>query len=159
MPAVFDKLKVAKSDGMSSIGADQGALQDSESPSLNPTKSGEPEGDSNLGVGGEGLDRAPNSFGGPSFGRVSKIQPHKSELLNKLDPRIGYDDDELRQQDLKRYENNYGKPEDFPDAQMRGTDMAGIGPDQRALRENPEFRRKEEEMLERDPSDGQAGSG
>ncbi|KIV77936.1 hypothetical protein PV11_09708 [Exophiala sideris] len=150
---IFDKLKVTKSDSMSGIGADQGALQDSESPSLNPTKAGEPEPNQDLGVNGDDLDRAPNSFGGPSYGRVSKTEKHKSEFLNKMDPRIGYDDDETRKEAEQRYEAKYGKPEDAPDAHMRGTEMAGIGPDQRALRADPEFRRKEQQMLQADPSE------
>ncbi|KIW51207.1 hypothetical protein PV05_09949 [Exophiala xenobiotica] len=152
MAAVLEKLKVSKSEGMSGIGADQGALQDSNSPSFNPTKSGDQAPDPSLGVGSgedKGLEQAPNSFGGPSFGRTSKVPRHKSEFLNSLDPRIGYDDDKTREEDLERYESKYGKPEDFPDAQLRGTDMAGVGPDQRALRENPDFASQEKDAIER----------
>ncbi|EXJ89103.1 hypothetical protein A1O3_02167 [Capronia epimyces CBS 606.96] len=156
MSGLLDKLSMTKSDGMSGIGPDQGALNESDSPSINPTNSGTRE-QSELGVGsgdGKGLDRAPNSFGGPSFGRTSKTTSHKSETLNKLDPRIGYDDDDVRQQELERYESEYGKPEDFSDVQLNVRNMSGIGADQSALRENPAFRAQEENTTVRHPSDG-----
>ncbi|EXJ94940.1 hypothetical protein A1O1_00058 [Capronia coronata CBS 617.96] len=148
MSPLFEKLKPSKSDGMSGIGADQGALETSGSPSFNPTKSADQEGDPDLGVGsgdGKGQERAPNTFGGPSFGRTSQTSKHDSELLNKLDPRIGYDGDEVREQDLEQYEKKYGRPEPVPDADSRGVDMVGIGPDQSALREDPTFRSQEQE--------------
>jgi len=161
MSTLINKLKVARSEGMSGIGADQGALDiQPEQLGVNPHNH---EHHSSMGIVGgaddvhpdadakvaenaqEVSNRAPNSFGGPSFGRTSKVPKHKSELLNKLDPRVGYDEDEVRQQDLERYEAKYGKPSDFPEPQLRGVDMAGIGPDQTSLRADPEFRKHERE--------------
>ena len=50
-----------------------------------------------------------------------------------MDPRVGYDDDEVRKEELEKYEAKYGKPGDVPDVHQRGSDMAGIGSDQSAL--------------------------
>ncbi|OAP56209.1 hypothetical protein AYL99_09388 [Fonsecaea erecta] len=134
MSSFFDKLKVSKSEGMSGMGADQGALRDkleaSDPQYFSPQNGDAPATDAHdeLGSGkGQELDRAPNTFGGPSFGRTSAIQRHKSEAWNKVDPRVGYDADEIRKEELKRYESKYGKPSgDVSDAHMRGTGMAGM---------------------------------
>ncbi|KIW81421.1 hypothetical protein Z517_04446 [Fonsecaea pedrosoi CBS 271.37] len=148
MSAFLDKLKVSKSEGMSGLGADQGALRDkleaSDSLTSHAENGNEPgtRGRDEIGSGkGQELDRAPNTFGGPSFGRTSTIPRHESEVLNKVDPRIGYDGDEIRQGELKQYESKYGGPSgDISDAHLRGTDMAGIGPDQSVLGQKPDFR-------------------
>ncbi|OQV00851.1 hypothetical protein CLAIMM_06293 [Cladophialophora immunda] len=153
MSAFFEKLKVSKSDGMSGMGSDQGALRDkleAEDPQYFHPANGEGQGahaGDELGSGkGQELNRAPNTFGGPSFGRTSAIPRHKSEAMNKVDPRIGYDGDEARQEALERYESKYGKPSgDISDGQMRGTDMAGLGPDQSALGQTPDFRERPQE--------------
>jgi len=144
MSSIFNKLKVTKSEGMSGIGADQGALRDtleaSDSSSFNPdmAKESGAEPYDEIGSGkGKQLDRAPNTVGGPSFGRTSTIPKHKSEALNKVDPRIGFDDDKVREEDLERYETKYGKPSDVSDGHLRGTTMSGIGSDQSALGEAP----------------------
>ncbi|EXJ53404.1 uncharacterized protein A1O5_13338 [Cladophialophora psammophila CBS 110553] len=150
MSAFLDKLKVTRSEGMSGIGPDQGALRDKLEMS-NEQCSGADFSDE-LGSGkGQELDRAPNAFGGPSFGRTSAIPRHESEALNKVDPRIGYDADEIRQEELERYETKYGKPSgNISDARMRGTEMAGIGPDQSALAQTPGFRAKLHEQRKAD---------
>lgn len=117
---------------MAGLGADQGALRDkleaeaSDSSRFNPENGEKQDKTGDIGHGkGQEIDRAPNTFGGPSYGRTSAIPRHGSEALNKADPRIGYDDDEVRQDELKRYEDTYGKPGDIPDGHMRGRDMAG----------------------------------
>lgn len=43
----------------------------------------------------------------------------------------------------------------FQTRKLGGTEMAGIGPDQKALRSNPEFRSEEEAMAKKDPSEGE----
>jgi len=133
MSGILNKLKVERSEGMRRIDADQEALKDTleaESASSD-TKYVEAN---EIGHGqGQQLDRAPNTAGGPSFGRTSTIPQHKSEALNKVDPRIGYDSDDVRKEDLEGYEKKYGKPGDIADGHLRGRDMAGIGADSSAL--------------------------
>lgn len=132
MPAILDKLKVSKSDGMGGIGADQGQIAES----INMKGDDESVPDHVTGTREKGPPgRAPNSAGGPSFGRTSFIPRHESELLNKLDPRIGYDDDKVREDAVEKYEAKYGKPGEIPDPQLRGDDMSGIGADQSALQQ------------------------
>ncbi|KIW89902.1 uncharacterized protein Z519_09331 [Cladophialophora bantiana CBS 173.52] len=140
MTAFLDKLKVTRSEGMSGIGPGQGALRDKLETSNGQSSGADPSDE--LGSGkGQKLDRGPNTFGGPSFGRTSSIPRHESEALNKMDPRIGYDADGIPQEELERYETKYGKPSgNTSDARMRGTDMAGIGPDQSVLEQTPGFR-------------------
>ncbi|KAJ9616693.1 hypothetical protein H2200_000412 [Cladophialophora chaetospira] len=112
MSSILNKLKVERSEGMAGIGSDQGALKEvleKEEASLAETRSKEKDHEANnideIGSGkGEQLDRAPNTAGGPSFGRTSTIPRHESEGMNKVDPRIGYDSDEVRDKDLESYE-------------------------------------------------------
>jgi hypothetical protein len=127
MSSILKKLKVEKSDGMAGIGADQEALRDELEASDSSALKGSAAGSGNeMGHGkGQELDRAPNTAGGPSFGRTSMVPRHTSETLNKVDPRIGYDSDEIRQENLEQYEAKYGKPSDVSDGHLRGRGMAG----------------------------------
>ena len=131
MSNLLDKLKVDRGEGMAGIGADQGALSstlesasDPSSSTSQPSESADPTDDVGYGQGQE-LNRAPNTAGGPSFGRTSMIPRHESEALNKLDPRIGYDSDDVRREDLENYEAKYGKPGEVEDGHLRGRDMSG----------------------------------
>ena len=77
-----------------------------------------------------------NNAGGPTYGRESKVEEHKSEVLNKLDPRIGYKSDEV-DASVERYEAKYGKPKEGFEKEHKDSkpelSMAGIGSDQSAL--------------------------
>lgn len=164
MSSILKKLRVEKNEEMSGLGTDQSALKDDLQAEIAKSDSHPAMGvhthtdEGELGHGkGAGIDRAPNTFGGPSLGRTSAVPRHENETLNKMDPRIGYDADEVRKEELEKYEAKYGKPDDISDAHMRGRDMGGkwspglvhmdvliiakgIDSDQSALGESPEFK-------------------
>ena len=87
---------------MSGIGVDQSALMQNEEFAK---QANDPE----MSIDRETNPKDINSAGGPSFGRESKVTHHKSELLNKLDPRIGYTPEEADAA-VERYESKFGKP-------------------------------------------------
>jgi len=126
MEKVKSTLSISKGDGMSGIGVDQSALMQNEEfakEASNPEMSK----DKNINT------KDINSAGGPSFGRESKVPHHKSELLNKLDPRIGYTPDEANAS-AERYEEKYGKPREGVLQEKKanaGTQMMGIGSDRK----------------------------
>ena len=132
MEKIKNTLGISKGDGMSGIGVDQSAMMENEDfarEAKNPEMS--------LDKGTNPKDI--NSAGGPSFGRESKIPEHKSGLLNKLDPRVGYTPEEA-EASLERYENKYGKPDEGAmknRLEAPGSKMSGIGADQSALGEAP----------------------
>ena len=132
MSSILNKLKMERSEGMAGFGPDQGALRDqpeaSDSSSFKTATAKEAQTDDTDEIGpgkGQEVHRAPNTAGGPSFGRTSMIPRHGSEKINAIDPRIGYDSEDVRREDLERYEAKYGKPSDVADAHLRGQDMAG----------------------------------
>lgn len=132
MEKIKNTLGISKGDGMSGIGVDQSALMENEDFARQATN---PESSLDKGTNPKDI----NSAGGPSFGRESKIPEHKSELLNKLDPRIGYTPEEA-DASVERYENKYGKPDEGVMKNKReaeGWKMSGIGADQSALGEAP----------------------
>lgn len=132
MAKIRNTLGVSKGDDMSGISVDQSALMENEQFAKEASN---PETSLDKDINPKDI----NSTGGPSFGRESKVPQHKSELLNKLDPRIGYTPEEA-DASIDRYESKYGKPrEDVMEEQMEppGSKMMGIGSDQSALGEAP----------------------
>lgn len=75
-----------------------------------------------------------NTSGGPNYGRMSKTEDHKSSLLNKLDPRIGYTEKDINDS-VTSYEAKYGKPHEpeLPVGEYPGSKMSGMGTDQSSL--------------------------
>lgn len=132
MEKIKNTLGISKGDGMSGIGVDQSAMMENEDFAREATN---PEMSLDKGTNPKDI----NSAGGPSFGRESKIPEHKSGLLNKLDPRVGYTPEEA-EASLERYENKYGKPDEGAmknRLEAPGSKMSGIGADQSALGEAP----------------------
>jgi hypothetical protein len=133
MEKIKNTLGISKGEDMSGIDVDQSAMMQNEEfakVASNP-KSSDGKGTNTKDI---------NSAGGPTFGRESKIPEHKSNLLNKLDPRIGYTPEEA-DASVERYESKYGKPDE---SRMEGKDapgssMAGMGGNQSALMQNEQF--------------------
>ena len=133
MEKIRNTLGVSKGDDMSGIGVDQSALlQDAQF----AKEANNPEMSLDKGTNSKDI----NSAGGPSFGRESKVPNHKSELLNKLDPRIGYTPEEA-DANVAKYESKYGKPKEGSKEGKEGpgSNMSGIGGDQSALMQNEQF--------------------
>ena len=128
MEKVKNTLGISKGGGMSGIGVDQSALMQNEEFA---EQANNPEMSIDKGTNPKDI----NSAGGPSFGRESKTAHHNSELLNKLDPRIGYTPEEADAA-VERYESKYGKPKEGSlekhQSSKPGSSMSGIGADQSA---------------------------
>jgi hypothetical protein len=127
MEKIKSTLDISKGGGMSGIGTDQSALLRDEEFKTQSEDHPEQVPDIN--------PKDLNTPGGPNYGRTSKIPDHKSALLNKLDPRIGYTDKEI-DENIASYEAKYGKPKEGFMEEMEetpGSSMSGIGPNQSAL--------------------------
>lgn len=133
MEKIRNTLGVSKGDDMSGIDVDQSALLQDEQFA---EEANNPETSLDKGANPKDI----NSAGGPSFGRESKVPDHKSELLNKLDPRIGFTPEEA-DANLLKYESKYGKPKNGSKEGKDGlaSNMSGIGGDQSALMQNEQF--------------------
>lgn len=133
MEKIRNTLGLTKGEDMSGIDTDQSAMmQDEEFAKV----ASNPESSIDKGTNPKDI----NSAGGPTFGRESKIPNHKSEPLNKLDPRIGYAPEEADAA-VDRYESKYGKPkEGFMEGNYApASNMAGMGGDQSAMMQNEQF--------------------
>lgn len=133
MEKIRSTLGISKGEDMSGIDTDQSAMMQNEEFAKVVSK---PQSSDGKGTNTKDI----NSAGGPTFGRESKIPEHKSNLLNKLDPRIGYTPDEA-DASVDRYEARYGKPDEskMEGKDALGSNMAGMGGDQSPLMQNEQF--------------------